>query len=75
MKKSEENESLSDVFETALEIMNKKFPKNATDLRIKTQVAEGESELLITKEKDQTAKLTKKRAYYYRKAKKQKVDK
>ena len=73
LEESEEDENPEVVFEAALEIINKKFPKNTTDLKIKTQVMEGEPQLLISKGKGQAAKLIRNRDYYYRRAKKQKI--
>ena len=37
LEESEEDENLEVVFEAALGIINKKFPKNSTDFKIKTQ--------------------------------------
>ena len=37
LEESEEDENPEVVFDAALEIINKKFPKNSTDLKIKTQ--------------------------------------
>jgi hypothetical protein len=73
LEKSKEDESPLEVFEAALEIINKKFPKNSTDFKIKTQVTEGEPQLEIIKKKGHAAKLSKKRDYYVRRAKRQKV--
>ena len=73
LEESKEDESPFEVFEAALEIINKKFPKNSTDFKIKTQVTEGEPQLEIIKKKGHAAKLTRKRDYYVRRAKRQKV--
>ena len=74
LEESKEDESPLEVFEAALEIINKKFPKNSTDFKIKTKVTEGEPQLEIIKKKGHAAKLTKNRDYYFRRAKRQKVD-
>ena len=73
LEESKEDESPFEVFEAALEIINKKFPKNSTDFKIRTQVTEGEPQLEIIKKKGHVAKLTRKRDYYVRRAKRQKV--
>ena len=73
LEESKEDESSFEVFEAALEIINKKFPKNSTDFKIKTKVTEGEPQLEITKKKGHAAKLTKNRDYYFRSAKRQKI--
>ena len=73
LEESKEDESPLEVFEAALEIINKKFPKNSTDFKIKTQVTEGEPQLEIIKKKGHAAKLTRNRDYYFRRAKRRKV--
>ena len=53
LKSPTEDECVSEIFQAALEIIDKKFPKNSTELEIKVKSTEDEPELVITKEKFQ----------------------
>ena len=54
MKKPTANECVFDIFQAALEIIDKKFPKNSTELKIKVNATEDVPEFVITKEKDKS---------------------
>ena len=54
LKSPTEDECVSEIFQAALEIIDKKFPKNSTELKIKVNATEDVPEFVITKEKDKS---------------------
>ena len=54
LKSPTKDECVSEIFQAALEIIDKKFPKNSTELKIKVNATEDEPEFVITKEKDKS---------------------
>ena len=54
LKEPTEDECAFEIFQAALEIIDKKFPKNSTELKIKVNATENVPELVITKEKDKS---------------------
>ena len=51
LKSPTKDECVSEIFQAALEIIDKKFPKNSTELKIKVNATEDVPEFVITKEK------------------------
>ena len=54
LKSPSKDECVSEIFQAALEIIDKKFPKNSTELKIKVNATEDVPEFVITKEKDKS---------------------
>ena len=54
LKSPTEDECVFEIFQAALEIIDKKFPKNSTELKIKVNATEDVPEFVITKEKDKS---------------------
>ena len=54
LKSPTEGKCVSEIFQAALEIIDKKFPKNSTELKIKVNATEDLPEFVIIKEKDKS---------------------